>query len=113
MLDVGAMHCTAVPRCDDCPLRPSCRWRLEGDGAVDPAARTAGVSRRQAPYLGSDREGRGRLLAAVLDGPVRLEDVAAAAGWPDDPLRARRVVDALVGEGLLSRTRREVRVRSR
>jgi A/G-specific adenine glycosylase len=113
MLDVGALHCTAVARCDGCPLLPSCRWRLEGEDAVDPAARTSGVSRRQPPYRGSDREGRGRLLAAVVDGPVRLEAIAVTAGWPDDPGRAGRVVDALVEEGLVARACGEIRVRER
>jgi A/G-specific adenine glycosylase len=101
LLDVGAMHCRPVPGCTSCPLRRCCRWRLEGDAAADPAARTAGVSSRQARFAGSDRQGRGRLLAAALVRPVPLAELAVTVGWPDDPTRARRVADDLIGEGML------------
>jgi len=103
LLDVGALHCTPVPRCEGCALRPSCRWRRSDSLAADPARRSAGVSRPQARFAGSDREGRGRLLAAALDGPVRLHDLASVAGWEHDPARASRVAATLCDEGLLQR----------
>jgi A/G-specific adenine glycosylase len=103
LLDLGALHCAAAPRCEGCALRPSCRWRRSGSLAVDPARKSAGVSRPQARFAGSDREGRGRLLAAALDGPVPLRDLASVAGWESDPVRAGRVATALCEEGLLQR----------
>jgi len=101
LLDLGAAHCKSVPRCDGCPLRSCCVWRRSGDHD-DPASRTAHVSRRQPRFAGSDREGRGRLLAAALDGPVPDGALAAATGWAEDPERARRVAAQLVAEGLLA-----------
>jgi len=42
-------------------------------------------------------------VAALRAGPVEPDGLAAAAGWSDDPGRARRVSDALVAEGLAVR----------
>jgi A/G-specific adenine glycosylase len=103
LLDLGATHCTSVPRCAGCALRPSCKWRRSGADALDPASDSAGVSRRQATFKGSDREGRGRLLAAALEGPVRMRDVSSIVGWRHDPARAARIADKLCDEGLLQR----------
>jgi A/G-specific adenine glycosylase len=97
MVDLGATVCTrSTPSCDQCPLRPSCRWALTGRPPPDPAA-PAG---RQSRFAGSDRQGRGRLVDALRLGPVALGDVAVAAGWPDDPDRAARMATALVADGL-------------
>ena len=52
---------------------------------------------------GSDRQGRGRLIAALRAGPVGADAVAAAAGWADDPARADRVLRGLEAEGLVVR----------
>ena len=68
MLDLGATVCAPTPTCDRCALRPCCAWHRAGRPEPDPARRTAFASRPQARFAGSDREGRGRLLAAVLDG---------------------------------------------
>jgi A/G-specific adenine glycosylase len=101
MFDLGAAHCTARrPRCAGCPLRRRCRWAVGGWAAEDPALGSAGVSRPQAPFAGSDRQGRGRLVAALRCGPLAPSGLATAAGWPDDPARASRVAEALVDEGL-------------
>ena len=110
MLDLGATACRPVPSCDACALRTCCRWRRAGRPEPDPARRSAFVSRAQPAYAGSDREGRGRLLAAALDGPVRLSALAAVCGWPQDAPRARRVADALVVEGLVERAGPALRV---
>ena len=49
--------------------------------------------------MGSDRQGRGRLLDALRRRAVRESDLAGACGWPEDPARAERVAVALVAEG--------------
>ncbi len=104
LLDVGSLVCTSRrPRCDDCPLAARCAWRAAGWPQPDPAQRSAGVSAPQSAFDGSDRQGRGRLVAALRRAPVRQADVAAAAGWPDDPERAAGVAEALVAEGLAVR----------
>jgi hypothetical protein len=53
--------------------------------------------------VGSDRQGRGRLVDALLDGPVLVDGLAAVMGWPDDPPRAARVAAILVADGLAER----------
>ena len=74
MLDLGATVCTkAAPRCG---------------------------GTRQSAFAGSDRQGRGRLVDALRRAPVPEGDLAAAAGWPDQPERAARVAAGLVADGL-------------
>jgi A/G-specific adenine glycosylase len=104
LLDLGALVCvSAAPRCAECPVRRRCRWSAAGRRSPDPARGSAGVSVRQSRFHGSDRQGRGRLVDALRRGPLVPSDLAAAAGWPDDPRRARRVAGALVAEGLAVR----------
>jgi len=101
LMDLGATTCIRrAPRCDGCPLRPWCKWAAEGFGHPDPMDGSAGTGRRQGAFAGSDREGRGRLVDALRRAPVRLDGIAAAAGWLDAPERADRVAAALVAEGL-------------
>jgi A/G-specific adenine glycosylase len=94
MLDLGAQVCTArAPRCQRCPLQAVCRWRAQG--GADPAV----AASRQAPFAGSDRQGRGRLLDALRAGPVGSSAIASACGWPDDEVRSDRIAAALVTDG--------------
>ena len=65
--------------------------------------RSSGVSAGQPRFAGSDRQGRGRLVAALCAGPVPAVDVAAVMGWPDDPARADRVAIGLLEDGLAVR----------
>jgi A/G-specific adenine glycosylase len=100
VLEFGQTLCTPRrPRCPDCPARRLCAWARAGHRAPDPGA----PRRRQGRLEGSDRQGRGRLLDALRLAPVAPGSLAAACGWPADPRRARRVADALVGEGLARR----------
>jgi A/G-specific adenine glycosylase len=106
LLDLGATVCTArAPACRTCPIRRRCRWRGGGGSPPDPATGSAGVSGGQSRFEGSDRQGRGRLVDALRWGRLRSDQVAAAAGWPDDPERAGRVAAGLVADGLVARDR--------
>jgi A/G-specific adenine glycosylase len=102
MLDLGAQFCRATPRCQECPLASSCAWRR--DGGLDPAPLSAGVSRPQAPFAGSNRQLRGRVMRALHEGPraktrlVRELDV--------EPARAEIVLDGLVRDGLIEKVAR-------
>jgi A/G-specific adenine glycosylase len=100
LFDVGAGFCTSRrPRCGDCPLRRHCAWTVAGQPAPDPAAGSAATARPQSRFAGSDRQGRGRLVAALRRGMVAEGALASAAGWPDDPGRAWRAAEGLVAEG--------------
>ena len=99
MFDLGATVCTGTrPGCARCPLRRQCAWRRDGAIGADPW-RSGPTVRRQSPFAGSDRQGRGRLLHALRAGGVERAALAGACGWPDDPARAEVVAAALVAEG--------------
>lgn len=105
ILEFGATICTArAPRCEDCPLSDRCAWRAEqrttGGVTDDPALTTAGTSRPQPRFEGSDRQARGRLIAALRSGSVASRRLASVAELLQDPARAMRVADGLVVDGL-------------
>jgi A/G-specific adenine glycosylase len=98
MLDLGAAHCAAKPLCRGCPVRRRCVWAAAGWPDPDPARRpgAAGAPR----FAGSDRQGRGRLVAELRARAVGRAELARVAGWPDDEARAERMAERLVAEGL-------------
>jgi A/G-specific adenine glycosylase len=101
MLDLGATRCRPrSPRCDECPVAAWCTWWQTGRPEPDPAVGSAAVSGRQSTFEGSDRQGRGRLVHVLRQGPVAADELARAMGWPDDPQRARRVAATVVADGL-------------
>ncbi len=79
VMEFGQRVCAARPRCEACPVSAGCG----GPGA------DTGAPRRQAPFTGSLRQRRGRMLARVLsEGTVALSDaeLAVAAGLAADGL---------------------------
>lgn len=96
LMELGSLVCRPQPACAECPLRRRCTWKGIGP---DPAVGSAGVSRAQAPFEGSDRQARGRLLRAAATGAVRGGDAATVMGVPRE--RAERLVASLVADGLL------------
>lgn len=89
VMDLGATLCRPAPKCDACPLAASCRWHRSGHPDPDPAVGSAGVSGKQAKFEGSDRQARGRVLAAV-----------GAHGRPVADFE-QRIIDGLVADGLV------------
>lgn len=91
-MELGALVCTArSPRCGECPVADSCAWLAAGRPAWD------GPERRVQSWEGTDRQCRGRIMAALrhAHGPVAVADVA----WPDqDQLVA--CAASLVADGL-------------
>jgi A/G-specific adenine glycosylase len=91
LMDLGALVCTAHdPSCGRCWLHDGCRW----DGELWP-------TRKQSTFAGSDRQGRGRLVAALRDGDVPVCEIGVVMGWPDDRPRAERVAAQLADEGIV------------
>jgi A/G-specific adenine glycosylase len=108
LMDVGALVCRPVnPNCDECPVRTRCAWRC-ALGSADPAVGSSGVSVPQARFEGSDRQARGRLMNALVDGPVPPADVPVI--MRRDEATAVRLVDALVAEGLCRHDGDELRL---
>ncbi len=102
MLDLGATVCTARAwACGGCPLAAGCAWSAAGHPEPDPAHGSAGVSGRQAAYAGSDRQARGRVLAALVAGPLVGAAVGGATGLATDPERAERIIAGLLADGLV------------
>jgi A/G-specific adenine glycosylase len=99
IMELGAIVCRPTPACEACPVADMCAWR--GSGADDPAIGSAGVSTTQARFEGSDRQARGRLLAAAGAGVVGFGSLAAVTGRTT--VHATELADALVNEGLLAR----------
>jgi A/G-specific adenine glycosylase len=97
-MELGALVCVAgTPRCDMCPVRDRCAWRLAGFPPDD------GPPRRVQKFAGTDRQVRGRLLD-VLRGthhPVTAAELDAA--W-DDAVQRSRCLDSLLADGLVEQT---------
>ena len=97
LMDFGSAVCTAAkPKCPVCPVRQRCAWLAAG--GPDPAAASRAGS---APFAGSNRFHRGRLLAALRDHAVPRGELAAAAAT-DCSERAQQVAAGLVADGLAS-----------
>ena len=104
VFDLGATVCTRRrPRCASCTLSRRCAWAEQGWPEPDPAEGTAGASRGQPAFAGSDRQGRGRLVDALRTGPVAPRDVALITGWHGEPERVRRMVEGLIAEKMVRR----------
>jgi A/G-specific adenine glycosylase len=101
LMDVGALHCRPRPRCQGCPLEPTCRWRALGAAAPPPRPRA------QAPFATSDRRWRGAVVRALAGAPDGLDRTALAgavqaeaaerpAGWFDT------LLERLESEGMVA-----------
>lgn len=116
VMELGALVCTArSPRCDVCPVADQCAWRLAGQ----PADALAHVRRRQA-WHGTDRQVRGRIMAALREADHPLPDDvlhrelagAGASGRPGTgpvapvgTAQYRRCLAGLVADGLVVEVR--------
>lgn len=109
-MELGAIVCTArAPRCDACPIARWCEWRGAGYPDNAPSKRP-----KQARFEGSDRQARGRVLAALRaeHGAIpRDSALAAARGGAAEPTRAgdgpgsaeqaERALATLLADGLV------------
>lgn len=113
LMELGGRVCTArSPRCDECPIKKWCVYASTAPD-IDPATLSAGASKPQPRFQGSDRQLRGALMRIVLDSSSEsklhnIEDVLFH--FSDDVQRSRvkRLIDDLVGEGLLVRSADQV-----
>ena len=100
LFDLAATVCTKRnPQCRSCPVKPWCAWQGAGK---DPAEGSAGVSKRQQPFPGSNRQARGRLLSALAQGSMKTSDAAVAMGLLGEPCRVAQLINDLRDEGLVA-----------
>jgi A/G-specific adenine glycosylase len=109
LIEFGALHCTArKPACVVCPLQASCRAFPEIQSIV--AALPRGIRKKQeAPFAGSNRFYRGRVLDLLRTMPsddsagvdLRQLGPRVREDFDDDDLPwLRQVVDGLAKDGL-------------
>ena len=93
VMELGALVCSArSPACGSCPLSDRCRWRLAGA--------PAGEARRVVQtWHGSDRQVRGRIMAALRESIVPLP-VSSFTASGTDPYQVRRCVASLLADGM-------------
>lgn len=104
LMDFGALVCRAKPRCGMCPLTRWCKAYPRIETHWSSTTRRSHTSSAHIP----DRIYRGRILVLVRTAdprPVRLSDLTSALGELSEA-RVRRLVSALVSEGLLARRSR-------
>jgi A/G-specific adenine glycosylase len=101
LMDFGATVCSArAPQCDQCVVKLHCRWKL--DGGQDPAPASAGTSKPQSRFEGSDRQARGKLMKALVSGGVRTTDAAKVMGLGEQQERSEAIVKSLLVDGLIA-----------
>jgi A/G-specific adenine glycosylase len=93
VMDLGRDVCRAAPRCEECPLRRSCRFRRTG-GVV------ARSGSRQSPFRGSFRQVRGAVVRELRTrGEATVTELSSVSGHPLD--RVESAVRALAADGLV------------
>jgi A/G-specific adenine glycosylase len=101
MMDFGATVCSArVPQCSSCVISNECGWKKHG--GADPAPATAGTSKPQSRFEGSDRQARGKLMKALVAGAVRVSDASKVMGLVEQPERCNAIVQSLLEDGLIA-----------
>jgi A/G-specific adenine glycosylase len=94
-MELGSLVCRArQPACADCPVIADCRWYQAGQPADPHADR-----RRPQSWAGSDRQARGRIMAALRAAPDGVA-LAAATALIVDPEQAHRAITGLIADGL-------------
>jgi len=100
MMDFGATCCTArTPKCVECPISQSCMWREKGGD--DPAPASAGTSKLQARFEGSNRQARGKLMKALVTSGLSREKAKRVMGLEDQHERADLIIESLLVDRLI------------
>lgn len=96
VMELGAIVCTArAPRCDQCPLADTCRWRAEGYPAYE--GPRAAVQKK---FEGSDRQVRGLILAELRASEIPVTAREMESIWPD-AVQRDRALEGLLADGLV------------
>lgn len=97
VMELGALVCSArAPRCEVCPVRESCAWRIAGSPPY------AGPVKPGQTFAGTDRQLRGLLLAVLRALPDPVPRANLDPVWADAH-RCERALAGLVADGLVVR----------
>ncbi len=95
-MELGALVCTArSPACTRCPVASQCGWLDAGRPAYQ------GPPRKGQAWVGTDRQIRGTLLAALRERAGALPVADLLDAWPSEPDRAARCLTGLLADGLV------------
>lgn len=95
LMELGALVCTSrSPACDRCPLAGGCAWLRAGRPDNAPSRRTS-----QPRFEGSDRQARGRIMAALRAADHAVPRPELRFVWEPDDQRERAIA-GLVADGL-------------
>lgn len=95
VMELGALVCTArSPNCEACPIAAQCAWRANDYPMWD------GPPRRAQSYAGTDRQCRGRLLAALRHADAPVPKTTLDAVWTE-PEQRERALSSLLKDGLV------------
>ena len=101
VMELGALVCSArSPACGSCPLADRCRWRLAGS--------VAGTAKRPVQtWHGTDRQVRGRIMAALRHSALPIPEISFATRLIDPTTaeneQVQRCIASLVVDGLAIR----------
>jgi A/G-specific adenine glycosylase len=94
-MELGALICTAAtPACGECPVSNVCAWNLAGQPAYD------GPARKTQKFTGTDRQVRGKLMAAIRTSHEPVSRAQLDLVWPD-AIQRERALDTLIADGLV------------
>lgn len=98
LMELGALVCTPKPDCARCPLSEDCAWLVAGRPRNAPSRRP-----RQPRFEGSDRQARGRVLAALRAVDHAVPRASVLVDWEPGEQR-RRAIESLIADGLIVET---------
>lgn len=94
VMELGALVCTSgSPACEACPVARDCAWLAAGRPESERA-------RRRQPFVGTDRQVRGLLMAVVRESDSPVAPARLEAVWADAEQR-QRALASLLADGLL------------
>jgi A/G-specific adenine glycosylase len=98
LMDLGREICRPAPRCAECPIARSCRFRRRAKNGAPPVGHTV---RRQGRFEGSTRQVRGAVIRALRSqSPSTIEAIARQGGHSTE--RVGQAVSALHQEGMIT-----------
>jgi A/G-specific adenine glycosylase len=97
LMDLGREVCRPVPRCAECPIARSCRFRTGASSGGSSVGRTI---RRQGRFEGSTRQVRGAVIRVLRsNSPSTIDAIARQSGHPLD--RVSRAASTLHAEEMV------------